>query len=100
MIIVCFFFRFSIISELSSLNAFFSPDNGKTVMISTAANFLQGPILGLTCRYPKTPTGQKYTIIDCKHPKMQHIGFRQIRRNDEAPNSVFRCETCNFEKIE
>jgi DNA-directed RNA polymerase subunit M/transcription elongation factor TFIIS len=75
---------------------FFTPDRGVTVMISTADNYLQGPSLGLqSCRYPIQPTNHKYTIAECQH-NMKHIGFEQIRRNDEAPNILLQCDLCGF----
>lgn len=96
--VLIFFFYNSFIVELSSLNVFFSPDNGKTVMISTSENFIQGPILGLNCRYSKKPTGQKYHTEDCVH-KWEFVSFDQIRCNDEAPSKVMRCIHCNHINI-
>lgn len=77
------------------MNMFFSPDKGKTIMISTATSFLQGPKLSIECRYPIMPTNKKYETVNCKHSFVHHC-FQQLRRGDEAPTVILRCELCNM----
>lgn len=76
---------------------FFSPDGGKTVLISTSSLEIPGPVLKLDTKpfvYPNAPTNQKYTLVDCKH-NYRFVRFEQHRRVDEAPHTIYCCTICN-----
>lgn len=76
---------------------FFSPDGGKTVLISTSSLEIPGPVLKLDTKpvvYPSAPTNQKYTLVDCKH-NYRFVRFEQHRRVDEAPHTIYCCTICN-----
>lgn len=79
------------------MNIFFSPDGGKTVLISTSSLEIPGPVLKFDTKpfvYPSAPTNQKYTLVDCKH-NYRFVRFEQHRRVDEAPHTIYCCTICN-----
>lgn len=87
---------FSLITEKSSLNVFYSPD-GKTVLLQTASTDLPGPVFSSGYRYPETRTTYKYSVAKCEHA--YETRTQQLRRGDEAESLVSTCSKCGHVKV-
>jgi DNA-directed RNA polymerase subunit M/transcription elongation factor TFIIS len=92
------FKRLIIFPELSTLNIFYLNEDSSKVIMSTASSDLPGPMFAFVDKYPRFRTSKRYKIADCEH-SFVHESYRQIRRGDEAPSVVYRCEKCGTMKI-
>lgn len=85
------------IDESSTLNIFHRSPDGKHYFMSTSTENLPAPIFGVSDSYPTKRHNKLYDVKLCTH-KFVYKGMQQLRRNDEAPTTIYICENCGFRK--
>lgn len=94
-----YLYMFLFLAEYSTLNIFHMSADGKRYFMSTASENLPAPIFGITEFYPTVRTSKIYDIEICAHEFVYH-DIAQIRRNDEAPTTIYICKKCKFQRAQ
>jgi hypothetical protein len=83
----------------SPINIFLS-ENGVTVLMRLARDFIPAPVLNVRAVLPCVATAPQYEVLDCLH----RDGFtflREVvtRRGDEITSVLEECNTCGFQRV-